>query len=129
MRLFHDTKSRKGIESNSPHARATSRLFPHLFLASSSSFRLHLSSVVFAGQSLHGFHRKPSNRLCPRPAELNLLGVMRREEEEIARSMSSIIRIFVVKKLRDFCCVEFIPFETFSKHLFHYKDFHHLSRD
>ncbi|XP_013606900.1 PREDICTED: uncharacterized protein LOC106313589 isoform X2 [Brassica oleracea var. oleracea] len=102
MRLFHDTKSRKGIESNSPHARATSRLFPHLFLASSSSFRLHLSSVVFAGQSLHGFHRKPSNRLCPRPAELNLLGVMRREEEEIARSMSSIIRIFVVKKLRDF---------------------------
>ncbi|KAH0858970.1 hypothetical protein HID58_087231 [Brassica napus] len=57
------------------------------------------------------------------------IGVMRREEEEIARSMSSIIRIFVVKKLRDFCCVEFIPFETFSKHLFHYKDFHHLSRD
>ncbi|KAF3596411.1 hypothetical protein DY000_02021569 [Brassica cretica] len=49
-----------------------------------------------------------------------LSGVMRREEEEIARSMSSVIRIFVVKRLRGSCCVEFIPFETFSKHLFHY---------
>ncbi|CAF1918282.1 unnamed protein product [Brassica oleracea var. botrytis] len=33
-------------------------LFPHISRANSLSLRLHFSSVVFAGQSLHGFHRK-----------------------------------------------------------------------